>query len=95
MAQYDNTNVPDENNNFYVDAFGERLQDDEALPERGEMPADLAGDEDQITFYEQSPDDFLDEAYTPDPAGLSGDEPYRSTSLDDHDLSVFEEDQGP
>lgn len=62
MADYDRTDMPDENNtNFYADDFGESLQDDEVLPERGETG--IADDlQDDTPFYEQSPTD-IDESY--------------------------------
>lgn len=57
MAQeYDRTNMPDESNaNFYVDDFGESMRQDEALPELGE----------DDRFYEQAPDDTLNQSYAP------------------------------
>lgn len=54
--EYDRTDLPDENKtNFYVDDFGESMRQDEALPELGEEEA----------FYEQAPDDTLNQSYTP------------------------------
>ena len=96
MAQYDRTDLPDEHNgNFYVDEFGESLKNqDEVLPENGEQ-ADGQSSEGEFTFYERTPDDFLEEAYPTDPAALASEEnPYLTSSLNDNDLNdIWEEDQ--
>ena len=104
MAQYDRTDLPDENNSsFYVDDFGEQMRNDEALPERGEgttpAPADesLAADDtiapDNNAFYEQAPGTLLDDSYHSQPTDSEIGYSPAAAEEDDYDPLRFRRDE--
>ena len=98
MAQYDRTDLPDENNSsFYVDEFGEQMRDDEALPERGESSDENLADDslaaDNNAFYEQAPGTMLDDSYSSQPSDAEIGYAPPSADEEDYDPLRFRADE--